>query len=749
MVPGCEGTEVPMRKRKAKIQRITVSVLTFRTRFLQKATHMMNRSIALSALLLLVVSSGVAAQGKQPLTHELLWSLQRVGAPVPSPDGKWVVVSVNEPSYDPQKEVTDLWIVPADGSAPARRLTSTRGAEGGAAWSSDSGRLAFSARRDDDEVGQIYVMDVVRGGEAQRITSAPTAASAPIWSPDGKRLVFQAAIWPGAIDEESNRKAALEKKNAKSKARIYESFPVRNWDQWVDESRPHLWVVDVDGDKKARSLFADTRFARAPGFAAEAFGATWNPDGSAVIFAATDKGNLAARAPTPSRLWQVAASGGEPVPITPEGSDFGTPRFRPDGRALCFTLTDATPSIYRLTRVGCAAWPMTTTSTVTVVTRELDRAVSSWAFTPDSKTLYVTADDAGHERIYALSAAGGAAKIAVDAPQGAYAGLQIPPKATAPVLVASWESAINPAEVVRLDPAGGDRRFLTSFSTEKARSIDWLPLREFWFTGRDGRRIHNLVALPPNFDESKRYPLFVLIHGGHASMWKDSITYRWNYHLLAQPGFVVLMTDYRGSTGYGEKFTLDILGDPLAGPADDINDAADEAIKRFAFIDASRQAAGGASYGGHLTNWLAGTTGRYKALISHAGLGSLDMQWGTSDSIYHRELMMGGPYWENPQKWIVQSPLAKAGNFKTPMLISVGELDFRVPEGNSLAIYSALQRMSVPSKLIVWPDENHWILKGENSRVFYREVRAWLEKYLAPAVPSAAPGARLSGDTQR
>jgi dipeptidyl aminopeptidase/acylaminoacyl peptidase len=222
----------------------------------------------------------------------------------------------------------------------------------------------------------------------------------------------------------------------------------------------------------------------------------------------------------------------------------------------------------------------------------------------------------------------------------------------------------------------------------------------------------------------------VLMHGGFASSRRDAISYRWNYHLLAHPGFVVLATDYRGSTGYGEKFSLDILGDPLKGPADDVNDAADEAIRRFPFIDASRQAAGGASYGGHLANWLEGTTTRYKAIVSHAGLATLDMQWGMSDGIYHRELMMGMPYWENPQKWIEQSPLAKAGQFKTPMLLSVSDNDFRVPQGNTLTMYSALQRMNVPAKLLVWPDENHWILKGENSRVFYREVRAWLEKYL-------------------
>ena len=179
----------------------------------------------------------------------------------------------------------------------------------------------------------------------------------------------------------------------------------------------------------------------------------------------------------------------------------------------------------------------------------------------------------------------------LDAAQGVYTSLDIAPRAAAPLLVANWESAVNPIEIVRIDPARKKREFLTSFNTAKAASIDWLPLRDFWFTGRDGRRIHSFVALPPSFDETKKYPLLVLIHGGFASTWRDAISYRWNYHLLAHPGFVVVATDYRGSTGYGEKFALDILGDPLKGPADDINDAADEAIKRFPFIDGTRQAA--------------------------------------------------------------------------------------------------------------------------------------------------------------
>jgi dipeptidyl aminopeptidase/acylaminoacyl peptidase len=306
----------------------------------------------------------------------------------------------------------------------------------------------------------------------------------------------------------------------------------------------------------------------------------------------------------------------------------------------------------------------------------------------------------------------------------------VPDGAPPCVLIAGWQTAVNPMEIVRVDPVARKHTLLTRFNVDKAASLDWPPLREFWSTSPAGRKIHNFVALPPGFDPAKKYPLLVLMHGGHANMWRDSITLRWNYHLLAAPGYVVLLTDYRGSTGYGEQFTLDILGDPLRGPADDINDAADEAIAQFPFIDASRQCAAGASYGGHLANWLEASTDRYKCLVSHAGLSSLVTQWGTSDSIYHRELMMGGPFWENPTAWLEQSPIARAKDFKTPMLLSVGENDFRVPMNNTLEMYSALQRMRVPVRLMVWPDENHWIPKGENGRVFYREVHDWLARWL-------------------
>jgi dipeptidyl aminopeptidase/acylaminoacyl peptidase len=675
-----------------------------------------------------------AGPARTPISHEALFLMKRVGTPVASPDGRWVVFSVTEPSYDEKKESADLWIVPAEGSAKPRRLTSAKGTESAPAWSPDSRRVAFAAKREDDEVNQIYVIDVAGGGEARRVTSAPLAARAPVWSPDGGRVLYQTAAYAGAAGDEANRKIAAERKDAKSKVRVYDSFPIRRWDKWLDDTQSRLMVASAEGEGETRDLLAGTRLVGMPGFGAptgegstEDLSPAWSPDGTSIVFVATTARDAAAHSSVDFHLFEVPVGGGEPRQLTTGQSTHASPRFAPDGRSLCFRVGAEWGKIYALDRLACAPWPWS--GSPTTVTPTFDRSVSAFAFAPDGKALYLTAEDSGYVKLFSVPAAGGEVTPVLDS-RGAFGPPDVAKGAPSPIVVANWGSAVSPAEVVRVDPAARTMSPLTSFNTEAAAAVDWPPLQEFWFTSRKGRRIHSFIALPPGFDPARKYPLLVLIHGGHANMWRDQITLRWNYHLLASPGYVVLLTDYRGSTGYGEAFTLDILGDPLRGPADDINQGADEAIKRYPFIDATRQAAGGASYGGHLANWLEATSTRYRCLISHAGLASLYAQWSTSDIIHHREIMMGGPFWANSRAWLDQSPIFHAPRFKTPMLLSVGESDYRVPMNNALEMYSVLQRMRVPTRLLVWPDENHWILKGENSRVFYREVHDWLARWL-------------------
>jgi len=690
------------------------------------------RSFWIAAICLVWAANGAAQ--KRPISHEDVWLAKRLGTPIVSPDGKWTAVQVTEPAYDERDQASDLWIVPTDGSAPPRRLTSSRAGESGAAWSTDSRRIAFSTRRDADEVPQIYVIDVALGGEAQRVTNVSTGARAPIWRPDGNALLFVSDVYPGARTDDDNKKAAAERRNRKWNARVFETFPIRDWDRWLDDRRPSLLVQPLEPGASAKDILAGSRLVAGPGFAgqwgsgSDAIAATWTPDGGAIVFAATANRNEGAFAEALQALWVVPAGGGEPRSLTPGADSYARPVFSADGRTLLATVEPNTDRVYNLARLVSWSWTNGQVGSRQILTAGFDRSVGTFAPSSDGRTIYLLAEEEGRQKLFAVPAAGGSVREVGSLKAGTIGALDA--ARSAPVLVGNWESAVNPPEVHRIDPATGARTPISTFNTALAAKIDWQPLQEFWFTSARGARIHNFVALPPGFDPSRKYPLFVVIHGGPYSMWIDQFVIRWNYHLLAQPGYVVVLTNYTGSTGYGEKFSQTIQGDPLEGPGLEINQAADEAIKRFAYIDASRQAAGGASYGGHLANWLAVTTTRYKALVSHAGLFDQAQQWGTSDSVFGRERSAGGPPWEGAPVWTKQNPLSRAGNLKTPMLVTVGERDYRVPMNNAIQLWSALQRMKVPGRLIVFPEENHWVLRGENSRFFYAEVHAWLAKWL-------------------
>jgi dipeptidyl aminopeptidase/acylaminoacyl peptidase len=708
-------------------------------------------SVRVTFLVLAValISSAALSQTatKVPLTHEAMWTMKRIGAPIPSPDGKWVVFSLVEPAYDEKDQVSDLWIVPSDGSAKPRRLTFSKGGESGVAWSPDSRRIAFSARREGDEVGQVYVLDVVDGGEAVRITSLSTGARSPQWRPDGKAILFVSTVYPGAVDDDANKKIAAERKAQKYRVRVYEKFPIRNWDKWLEDTQAHLFIQDAQAGAKAKDLLAGSKLAMERGFAGrvsdsgEELDAVWAPEGDAIVFVASTNRDTAAYANPNTSLFKISASGGEPVRLTTSADSFGRPAFRPDGKALYASFNVETgDKTYNLDRLAKLPWPGA--GQPVILTWKFDRAVGNFAFTPDSKTVYFTAEEAGNEKLFTMPADGGDVTLAMDMMRGVYTNLRIPAKAAATLLFANWESATNPPEIFRLDLPSKTQQPLTSFNADQVAKVDWQPLRHFWFTSKAGKRIHNMIALPPNFDERKKYPLLVLMHGGPHSMWRDNWGLRWNYFLLGRPGYVVLLTNYSGSTGFGEAFAQSIQGDPFKGPGNEINEAADEAIRLYPFVDGSRQAAAGASYGGHLANWMQATTTRYKTLISHAGLINLESQWGTSDTIYSREVNNGGPVWEQGPIWREQNPIRFAKNFRTPILLSVGENDFRVPLNQTLENWSVLQRLRIPSRLIVWPDENHWILKGENSRYFYQEVHNWLRKYLDEPNGTTSSGLR-------
>jgi dipeptidyl aminopeptidase/acylaminoacyl peptidase len=685
------------------------------------------------SLVLLLSAAAVAAPARRAITHEDVWLMKRTGGLAVSPDGKWAVVSVTEPAYDDANTASDLWIVAIDGSSPARRLTHTKSGESGAVFSPDSTRLAFSAKREGDEAAQIYVLPLA-GGEAARVTTISTGATNPQWRPDGKALLFQSRIYPGAADDEANKKAAQERKSRKYNARVFDGYPFRFWDRWLDDLKPHLFVQELAEGAKARDLLAGSRLAALPGFEGTRgvgdaeLEAVWAPDNGSVVFTATANHDASLYAPITTHLYRVPAGGGEPEALTHGPDSYGKPVFRPDGKALyALHSRRGDQELYSLSRLVSIDWPGG--GEPRFLTRGWDRSAGPVAFTPDSGTLYTIAEEHGHDKLFAIPAGGGTPR-AIEMKEGAYAAIAVPEKARQTALVALWGSMTHPEDIVTVDPRTGARRLLTGFNDERIAQIDWEAPRHVWFTSRKGKRIHSLMVLPPSFDANRKYPLVVFPHGGPHNMTKDQYFVRWNYHLLTSPGYVLLMTNYTGSTGFGEEFAQAIHNDVLRGPAAEIEEAADYAIKQFAFIDGLRQAAVGASYGGYLMNWFAGHTTRFKCLINHAGLTDNASMWGSTDGGYYWERRNGGPVWEAKGQWREQSPATYAGSFKTPMLVTHGERDFRVPVSQAFEIYKLLQRQRVPSRLVIFPDATHWVLKGEDARYHMSEVLGWLKKHL-------------------
>ncbi len=496
-------------------------------------------------------------------------------------------------------------------------------------------------------------------------------------------------------------------------------------------------VVKLSG-VKPRDLLAGTKLAAQAGFggregeASEELPAVWTPDSQGVVFVATTTRSHAAYATTTTQLFELKLSGGEPRALTKGNDSYDAPKFRPDGKALlCEVEAGGDGRTYHHTRLASFPWPFDAAKR-TVLTSALDLSVAQFAVTDNSKTVYFTAEAGTQLKLFSVAAAGGEVRAHAGPASGNFGGLAL----GGDVLVATYDTATHPPEIVQLDPEHGTYLTLTHFTDDRVAQLDLSPVEHFTFTSAKGRVIDNMIVKPPGFDPEKKYPLLVIMHGGPSPQFKDAWALRWNYQLLAAPGYVLVLTNYSGSSGYSEAFGQAIQLDPLKTPGDEINQGADEAIKRYPFIDATRQAAAGASYGGHLANWMEATTTRYKCIIAHAGLVNLETQWSTSDGIYHREINNGGPVWENNPIWHDQSPISYVGNhFKgtgwvTPILVTDGEMDFRVPMNNSLENWAYLQRLQVPSKLIIFPDENHWIMKGEDSRFWYAQVQAWLAKYL-------------------
>lgn len=687
------------------------------------------------AIIGLAVAANTHADELRPVTHEEVWLMKRLGTPVVSPDGTKAVVSVTEPSYEEDGTVADLWLIDVAGKEAPLRLTSSPEGESDVDWSPDGSRIAFSAAREDEEPAQIYVLNMAGPGEAVRITDLSTGATKPKWSPDGKRVAFESRVYRGAADDAANKAEKEAREERDYNVSVYETFPIRQWDRWRDELQTHLFVQDAEPGAEPENLLVGSELVAGAGFngvpslSSDSLHAAWTPAGDALIVSATTNLDKAAHEPLVFHLHRVPVGGGAVTALTAgKERSCHTAKFSKDGKSLYCMVRPQTESLYDLNEIGRFNWDGKDVSgDIDIITGEFDRSVTAMAISDNSRTVYATANDAGRVRVFAIPARGGEVKALDSQSRGVYAG----PVIAGREILARWESSATPAEIVRINPRNGQHTPITSFNTERAAGLDRPEFLEFWFENDEGRNVHSWVALPPGFDESRKYPLVLMIHGGPFSSSLDADHVRWSPHLLASPGYVVVLTDYTGSVGYGEAFSQAIEGTPLKAPGDDVLRAADEAIKRYPFIDADRQAATGASYGGHLVNWLQATTTRFDTLVGHAGLVDQEGQYSTSDGNFHRERMAGGPPWGDSPVWTEENPASYADRFQTPILLTIGEKDYRVPVNQTIAAWTYVKRMQVPGRLLVFHDANHWIMKGGEARYYWQEVHAWLEQYLA------------------
>lgn len=688
----------------------------------------------LLGLMIVASCAGPALAAGRAMTVDDLLAVKGVSDPQVSPDGKLVVYVVSELDRATEKSNSDLYLIPSGGGEP-RRLTTATGSDNHPRWSPDGRSIAFLSTRGGS--AQVWLLPV-DGGEARPLSKLPVDVAGPIWSPRGDRVAFTAEVYPGKTPEET---AAIDEAKAKEKSRVktYDKLMVRHWDQWDDGKRSHLFVADV-ATGKARDLSPKFAVNIPPAPFGGSSDYAFSPNGNELAFTAEPSRDLAWS--TNTDVWIVSAAGNEPQNLTVDnpGAD-AQPSYSPDGDYLAY-LSQA--------RAGFEAdrWILKVrdrdSGESSEVTDRIDRSVQSFAwggsrevtrpFEGTVRDLFVVLDDSGSLAIRGLGllADGDGHVFVTERPKGIAGGvnhsLQILPGGDDLVFLHGTSNAPN--EVYRAKPDGSGLTALTRQNAPLLEALDLPRAEKLSFQGADGDEVSGWLVKPPGFDPARKYPVVFLIHGGPQGAWHDEWHGRWNYALFAAPGYAVVAINPRGSTGFGQKFTDQISRDWTGRVFEDLMKGLDHALKTYPFLDGSRMAAAGGSYGGFMVNWIAGHSDRFRALISHAGVFDLTSMYGTTEELWFAEWEFGGVPWESPKIYLDQTPSAFAGNFKTPTLVIHGSLDFRVPDAQGLGMFTSLQRKGVPSRFVLFPDEGHWIAKPANRIVWWREVHDWLAKYL-------------------
>ncbi|HYO83830.1 MAG TPA: S9 family peptidase [Bryobacteraceae bacterium] len=658
---------------------------------------------------------------KQPFTAEVMWQLQRISEPALSPDGALVAFTVERPDVDKNARPKQIYVVPLSGGTPVP--ITKEGSNQRPRWTPDSKRIVFISNR--TGTNQVWSMNP-DGSDGKQITTISTGAGGVIVTPDGKHVLFSSFVYPDCNDDPCNAKR-LEAEKGKTLPRVYTGLLYRHWNEWQGTTRSHLLVAPIGGgaardltpgthDVPPFSLGGPDDYAVSPDSAEVAYVTNMDRDGATS---------------TNSDVFTVPLAGGEPKRLTTGGGAERSPAYSPDGKLLAFRSQE---------RAGYESdrWRLMLLERATGSIRDLtpgeDRNVEEIVWAGDSSRLFYVVEDRGRANLYTKLATGGSARPVLGGSSHVGDVQFTPDRKT---MVYSESSGSRPPEIYRAASTGGAPVALTGLNEALLNAHQLTPLEEMWVeSSADKTRIHSFIVKPPNFKPDAKHPVLLLIHGGPQGAWGESWSYRWNPQVFASAGFVVVMPNPRGSTGYGQKFTDEINQDWGGRVYEDIMSVVDRVASQ-PWADGDRMAAAGGSYGGYMANWILGHNTRFKALVSHAGVFDLRSMAGETEELWFPLWEFRGMPWDNPEVYEKWSPSYYVKEFKTPTLVLHGELDYRVPVGQGMQLYTALQMMKVPSKIVLFPDEGHWILKPQNSLFWYRSFLDWIGEWTkkAPAQP--------------